>query len=303
MTTAKASDDLEGMRPASRLRQLLAQEGGLVTMGCHDALGALLTQQAGFPLAHMTGYGVAVSLLGRPDLAELTMTEVTVQASRIAEAIEIPLICDSDTGYGGPLNVQRTVREFEKAGVAGIHIEDQIEPKKCAGMGPPPVTDLQTALTKLRAAMAARQDKDFVIIARTDCKATLGLEAAIDRAKAFAEAGADMVYVELMFTRAEVETVARELEGIPKLIDVFEHPDFALIPADELIEMGYNIISFPMTATLACARAMQEVYAAVKQANDRAAAVDRIMDIHSLEDILGLKRLKRIAAGLEDGPE
>lgn len=288
------------IRSTTKLRQLLARETGLFTVGCHDAMGALMTERAGFPLAHMTGYGAAVSLLGRPDLAELTMTEVTAHASRMASAIDIPLICDSDTGYGGPLNVQRTVREFEKAGVAGIHIEDQVEPKKCAGMGPPPVTELPFALTKLKAALSARQDKDFVIIARTDAKATLGLDAAIDRAKAFADAGADVVYVELMFSRAEVEKVARELEGVPKLIDVFEHPDFAIIPADDLLEMGYSIISFPMTATLACAKAMEDVFAAVMQARDRSAALDRMMDIHRLEEILGLAGLRKIAAGLED---
>ena len=288
-------------KPTTRLRELLAQEGGLITVGCHDALGAVLTEQAGFPMAYMTGYGTAVSLLGRPDLAELTMTEVTDQASRMASAINIPLICDSDAGYGGPLNVQRTVREFEKAGVAGIHIEDQVEPKKCAGMEPVKVTDLKTALGKLRAALAARQDPDFVIIARTDAKATQGLAAAIDRAKAFADAGVDLVYVELMFSRAEVETVARELDGYPKLIDVLEHPDFALIPGSELIEMGYKIVTYPMTATLACARILEEVYGAVKKSGDRGTVADRIMEIHRLEDMLGLPELRRIAAGTEGG--
>ena len=158
------------MKAVRRLHALLAEDAIILAPGCHDALGAYFIQRAGFKTAYMTGYGAACSLLGRPDLGELTMTEIVDHAGRIADAIEIPLICDADTGYGGPLNVQRTVREFEKAGVAAIHIEDQVEPKRCAAMKGIAVTDLDTAVKKIRAAVSAKEDPDFIIIARTDSR-------------------------------------------------------------------------------------------------------------------------------------
>ena len=270
------------MRPTERLRALLEHDSIVMAPGCHDALGAFFIQRAGFEVAYMTGYGVACSLLGRPDLGELTMTEMVSHARRMASAIDIPLICDADTGYGGPLNVQRTVREFQKAGVAGIHIEDQVEPKRCAAMEGFQVTDLETAVTKIRAAVAAKEDPDFVIIARTDCRPILGLDHAVERARAFAEAGADMVYVELLGSRNEVEIVARRIREVPLLFDMFDHPLVPVLSAPELEQMGYKIVTFPFTSKL---------YPSILEDQGTDRVPIRKMELHRFEEAMGLERI------------
>lgn len=279
------------MRPTERLRELLAQDSITMAPGCHDALGAFFIQRAGFDAAYMTGYGVACSLLGRPDVGELTMTEMVSHARRIASAIDIPLICDADTGYGGPLNVQRTVREFQKAGVAGIHIEDQAEPKRCAAMEGVRVTDLDTAVTKIRAAVAAKEDPDFVIIARTDCRPILGLDHAIERARAFAEAGADMVYVELLGSRKEVEIVARQVSKAPLLFDMFDHPLVPVLSATELEGMGYKVVTFPFTSTLGYAKLLDKLYASILETRGTAQVPIDKMELHDFEEAMGLERI------------
>jgi len=196
------------MDKRTQLRQLLARPGTLIAPGCHDALGGRLIEKAGFLVAYMTGNGVSASMAGVPDAGLLTMTEMVDQARRIASAIEIPLICDADTGYGGVQNVMRTVREYEQAGVAGIHIEDQTIPKKCAAMEGLMLVSAEAAVRRIEAALEARRSKDFLIIARTDARVTHDLEEAIRRANAFAKAGADLVFLELLRSEQEAEFVA-----------------------------------------------------------------------------------------------
>ncbi|MBC8234185.1 oxaloacetate decarboxylase [bacterium] len=279
------------MGKATRLRKLLKQEPILMAPGCHDALGAYFIQRAGFKIAYMTGYGVAASLLARPDLAELTMTEMVSHASRISSAIDIPLICDSDSGYGGALNVQRTVREYQKAGVAGIHIEDQVDPKRCAVMEGMQVVDLDAAVSRIKAAVAAKEDPDFIIIARTDCRPILGIDEAIKRVKAFAEVGADMVYVELMQSREELEKVGREVAEAPLVIDRFEHPIVPVLTASELQELGFKLVTFPMFSTLAYAKVLEEVYDEILIGEGTGHIIDKRMDLHAFEDIIKLKEI------------
>jgi len=279
------------MTAARRLRELLARNSILMAPGCHDALGARFIQKAGFQAAYMTGYGVACSLLGRPDLGELTLTEMVSHAHRIAVAIDIPLICDADTGYGGPLNVQRTVREFEMAGVAAIHIEDQMEPKRCAAMEGFRVIEPEAAVERIRAAVAAKRDPDFVIIARTDSRPVYGLEHAVRRAKAFAEAGADMVYVELLGSVEEVEYAARSISGVPILFDMFDHPLVPVLTAPELERMGYKVVTFPFTSTLAYAKTLDELYSSMLERQDAAHLAERRMDLHEFEEALNLKEI------------
>ncbi len=276
------------MNKAKRLRRTLSQKSILMAPGCHDALGALFIQRAGFRAAYASGYGIACSLLGRPDLGELTMTEIVTHAGRIASAIDIPLICDADTGYGGLLNVQRTVREFQKAGVAAIHIEDQVEPKRCAAMEGFQVTDFKTALSKIRAAVAAKESPDFVVIARTDCRPLLGLKQAIERAHAFAEAGADVVYVELLASRQEVKYLAQEVTEVPLLFDMFDHPKVPVLSALELEQMGYKIVTYPLTATLAYAELLNRVYPSIRRAKGIAQLAAERMELHAFEKILRL---------------
>lgn len=279
------------MKATRRLRDLMAQKPIIMAPGCHDALGAFFIQRAGFEAAYMTGYGVACSLLGRPDLGELTMTEMVAHARRIAAAIDIPLICDADTGYGGPLNVQRTVREFQKAGVAAIHIEDQAEPKRCAAMEGFQVTDLATALTKIKAAVAAKEDPDFVIIARTDCRPILGLDQAIERARAFAEAGADMVYVELLGSRQEIEQVAQAVTQVPLLFDMFDHPQVPRLSASELEQLGYKIVTYPFASTLAYAKTLDEIYPSILREKGSAHLADQKMGFHEFEKAMNLENI------------
>jgi len=288
------------MNAAKQLKNLLAKESIIMAPGCHDAMGAYFIQKAGFEAAYMTGYGVACSLLGRPDLGELTLTEMTSHAGRIASAVRIPLICDADTGYGGPLNVQRTVREFEKAGVAAIHIEDQVEPKRCAAMEGFRVTDLKSAVTKIRAAVSARENPDFVIIARTDSRPIFGLDHAIERALAFADAGADMVYVELLASRREVEQVARSITGVPLLFDMFDHPMVPMLSAPELADMGYRIVTFPFTSTLAYAKTLDQIYPAIRSQQGTAGLTKLRMDLHEFETAMELEKIWQTIRSLEE---
>ncbi len=187
-----------------RLRELLAGPDPVLAPGVFDGLGARLVEEAGFPAVYMTGFGTAAALLGRPDVGLLTMSEMVDNAARIAAACELPVIADADTGYGNSLNVIRTVQEYERAGVAGIHIEDQVAPKKCGHMEGKQVIPPAEMEAKIRAAVAARQSPDFVIIARTDARAVEGMDSAIERALRYREAGADVLFVEAAESEDEI---------------------------------------------------------------------------------------------------
>src|SRR5919106_2071464 len=181
-----------------KLRQRLTEGPMIVAPGIYDAYGARFVEQAGFEAVYMTGNGVSASLLGRPDVGLIDLTLLSQHAHRAAACVDIPLICDADTGYGNAVNVRRTVEEFEAAGVAAIHLEDQVSPKRCGHMpGSRPVVEMEEHVGKIEAAVAARRHPDFIIIARTDAAAGQGLDEAIRRGKAYAQAGADVVFVEL----------------------------------------------------------------------------------------------------------
>ena len=190
--------------------------------GCFDALGARLIAEAGFPAAYMTGFGTAAARLGQPDVGLLTMTEMVDNARRIAGAVGIPVIADADTGYGNPINVIRTVQEYETAGVAAIHIEDQVMPKKCGHMDGKHVIDALEMAAKVRAAVTARTSDEFLIIARTDARAVEGLPAALERARHYRDAGADVLFVEAPQSIAEIEAIAAALPDVPLLFNYAE---------------------------------------------------------------------------------
>jgi carboxyvinyl-carboxyphosphonate phosphorylmutase len=231
------------MTQASRFRELLRRDGMIVAPGAYDCITAKLIEQAGFAAVYMTGAGTAASL-GYPDFGLVTMSEMTANAARIAGAVDAPVIADADTGYGNELNVFRTVREFERSGVAGIHIEDQEFPKKCGHLEAKQVIPREDYAAKIRAAVAARRDKDFLIIARTDSRAVAGLEEAIARANEALAAGADMAFVEAPQTRDEVAAVPRLVQG-PCLLNVVhggKTPDLDLREAEA---MGYKLAIVP----------------------------------------------------------
>src|SRR5438309_2364652 len=198
------------MRTTTRLRELLAGPDLIVAPGAYDALSARLIAQAGFLAVYMTGFGTAASILGQPDVGLLTMSEMVSRAVALAAVIgDIPLIADADTGYGNPINVRRTIQEYERAGVAALHIEDQIWPKKCGHMEGKQVIPLPEMVQKIHAAVDARRDPDFIIIARTDANAVNGLDDALQRAKAYQEAGADVLFIEAPRSPAELQTIAK----------------------------------------------------------------------------------------------
>jgi 2-methylisocitrate lyase-like PEP mutase family enzyme len=231
------------MTQASRLRALLHRDGMVMAPGAYDCITAKLIEQAGFSAVYMTGAGTAATL-GYPDFGLVTMSEMVGNAGRIAAAVEVPVIADADTGYGNELNVFRTVREFERSGVAGIHIEDQEFPKKCGHLDNKQVIPREDYLAKIRAAAAARRDKDFLIIARTDSRAEAGLEEAVARANAALAAGADMAFVEAPQTPQEVAAVPRLVNG-PCLLNVVrggKTPDLDLREAEA---MGYKLAIVP----------------------------------------------------------
>ncbi len=202
---------------AKKLRELLNKPGIIRAPGVYDAWSARLVEAAGFRAAYMTGFGTSASVLGQPDIGFLTLTEMVTHAGNIANAIGIPVIADADTGYGGSLNVVRTVREYERAGVAALHIEDQVVPKRCGHMEGKQIIPVGDMVAKIRAAVHARRSDDFVIIIRTDARAVEGLDAAIERARAYDEAGADIIFIE----------APESVEEMKKIAGIFEKPLFA----------------------------------------------------------------------------
>ena len=228
---------------AGRLRALMGERGMIVAPGAYDCIGARLVEQAGFAAVYMTGAGTAATL-GYPDFGLVTMTEMVANAGRLAAAVGIPVVADADTGYGNELNVVRTVREYEKCGVAGIHIEDQGFPKRCGHLDDKEIIALEDYLAKVRAAAAARSSADFVIIARTDSRASLGFEEAVRRANAALAAGADMAFVEAPQTAEEVAAIPRLVTGPCLLIVVWggKTPVFDLAEAERL---GFKLAILP----------------------------------------------------------
>jgi 2-methylisocitrate lyase-like PEP mutase family enzyme len=230
------------MTRAAELRQLLKQDM-IVAPGAYDCITARTIAQAGFSAVYMTGAGTAATL-GFPDYGLVTMSEMADNAGRIAAAVDVPVIADADTGYGNELNTTRTIREYERRGVAGLHIEDQGFPKKCGHLDNKVIVPLDEYLAKVRAAAGARTDPDFVIIARTDSRAVLGLEEAIRRANAALEAGADMAFVEAPQTMEEVAAVPKLVKGPCLFNNVWKgkSPDLAF---DEARKMGYRLVIVP----------------------------------------------------------
>lgn len=231
------------MSKTNQLRVMLSKRQFVVAPGVYSALTAKLVEAAGFPCMYMSGYCTAASTLGLPDLGLLTMTEVVGNVRALADAAAIPLIADGDTGYGNALNVMRAVREYEKAGAAAIHIEDQMWPKRCGHMANKHVIPKEEMVGKIRAAVDARASRDFVIIARTDAIAVEGLPAALDRLSAYAEAGADVVFADGQQTMEHISQVPRRFPSVPCMINV--GPLTPPLPVSELRELGYAIAIYP----------------------------------------------------------
>lgn len=282
----------------ARLRELISQPGIVVAPGCHDGLTARLVQQNGFQVCYMGGNGTMASYLGIPDIGLGTATEMITRARYLAEVLDIPLVCDADTGYGDVSSVVRTVREYEAAGVSGIHFEDQVMPKKCGSMGGVQVVPVEEICAKIKAALEARRDPNFMIIARTDCFNTLGIDEAIDRCKKFWDVGADMLMPENFTKREDVERVARELVNYKSpyrddkpivLYDVCEFEEGRIFSNQELEEMGYKFVIHPLASILHEAYTMNEFYKEYKATGNTKSMYQRgIFEKQQVyQDILG----------------
>ena len=276
----------EGMRPTAALRRLLAREEIVVSVGAHDVFTALLVERAGFETVFLGGFGAAASLLGLPDVGLITLTEMADQVRRMAARVRIPVIADGDDGHGDIHNAVRTVELFERAGAAGILIEDQVHPKRCGHFDDKRVVPREAIAGKLKACLAARSDPDFVVIGRTDARAVIGLDEAIDRAKMYRDLGCDIVFIEAPRSREEVERIAREVRS-PMLANLLIGGKTPLLTVPELRDLGYRIAVYPVESLMVLARTFGRALEGLRRDGDLRAAAGDMTTFGELRDILG----------------
>ncbi|HYF60768.1 MAG TPA: isocitrate lyase/PEP mutase family protein, partial [Burkholderiaceae bacterium] len=268
----------------------LAASGILVAPGAADALTARVIEGAGFGAVYVTGAGIANASLGVPDLGLTTMTELVAQAQRIADAVRVPVIVDADTGFGGPLNVARTVRELERAGAAAIQLEDQEFPKKCGHTPGRRVVPTSDMVRRIRVACDARGSADFKIIARTDARTSLGLDEALRRAEAYAKAGADLLFVESPESVEEMRAIGRSTH-LPLVANMVEGGRTPVLAREELEALGYRLAIFPVTALLAATEAMRAVYAHLRAAGSSPGLATPLMPFADLTRLMGFEEV------------
>jgi 2-methylisocitrate lyase-like PEP mutase family enzyme len=281
-----SGDALWGPPRGPGLRQLLAGPGLVVAPGCYDVVTARLVEHAGFQAAYMTGSGVSMSTTGLPDIGLVSLHEVLVRLEQIAGAIRLPVIADGDTGFGNPLNVLRTVREFERRGAAAIQLEDQEMPKKCGHEPGRRVVPVSEMVAKIEAARFARASPDFLIVARTDARTTHGIEEAIARGRRYAMAGADVVFVESPETAEEMRAVCRAIPA-PCLANMVEGGRTPLLPQRDLAEIGYRIVIYPNALTRVVARAGLELLDELKRTGTTAGMLPRMLTHGELWELFG----------------
>ena len=280
------------MTPRQKMRALIASRGYTMAPGAYDTLTARLVEQAGFEAVYLTGGGYSRAN-GYPDLGLLTLSENVRFIGLAVEAVAISVIADADTGYGNAINVIRTVREYEKSGVAAFHIEDQVSPKKCGHYEGKEIISLGEMVGKIHAAVDTRLDADLIIIARSDARAVEGLQAAIDRVNAYLEAGADVGFVEAPQNVEELQIVARQVKG-PALANVFEGGMTPMVPASELEAMGFRLGIYPSQTHRAAIRAAQKVLAALKEDGDTSRIEGDLATFQEREDAVGTSRWRAL---------
>lgn len=281
------------MEQAKKLRALLAQDKIIMAPGAYDAWSARLIEKAGFPVVYMTGYGVSASVLGRPDIGLISLQEMAEAAKNICNCVDVPVIADADNGYGNALNVIRTVTEYEMAGVAGIQLEDQVMPKRCGHMEGKQVIPKEDMVAKIKAAVYARKNPDTVIIARTDAIAVNGYDDAINRAIAYRDAGADVIFVEALQTQEQVAN-ASQLIDAPLFANMVEHGKTPLDTADNLFKMGFRIAIYPVAALYAATKAVSEMLAVLKEKEDLRPCMAYEVDFPTFNAMIGLPELRAL---------
>lgn len=287
------------LSPGARLRARLKQ-GLLVLPGVFNAITALLAEQVGFEALYLSGAGVTNSLLGMPDIALITLTEMAQQARYVARAVKLPVVADADTGYGETLNVVRTVEEFEQAGLAGLHLEDQVAPKRCGHLDGKQVIPAEEMVKKIRAAVRARSDPNFFLIARTDARSINGLEDAITRAQRYLDAGADAIFPESLESREEFEAFAKAVPA-PLMANMTEFGKTPYLRAQEFAEMGYAMVIFPMTAFRVMMHAAHEALHTLKETGTQLGLLDRMQTRKELYELLRYADYERLDKEIAEG--
>jgi len=282
------------VRPTTRLRELMARPGAVMAPGVADALNARLVCQQGFEAIYMTGAGTAATRLGMPDVGLLTMTEMIDNAARIADSSGLPLIADADNGYGGVLNVRRTIQGFERAGVAAVHLEDQVFPKRCGHLAGKQLVPADEMVAKIRAAVDARTDPDFVIIARTDAIAAESFEAAIERAGRYRDAGADVLFVEAP-SQQQLPLIQPRL-SFPLLYNMAASGKTPFLGREEIEGLGFKIIIYPNWIVLAAIRAAQQVLTTLRETGSIASLVPQVASFREFFDLMGMKDVQELEA-------
>ncbi|MBP2656184.1 MAG: phosphonomutase-like enzyme [Firmicutes bacterium] len=281
------------MKQTTKIRQLLKQKEILIAPGAHDALSAKIVAQAGFDAVYFTGYGQAASHLGGPDVGLMTMSEMVSRARNFVNAVDIPVIADADTGFGNVINVMRTIREYEMAGVAAIQLEDQVAPKKCGHMIGRQVVPMDEMVNKIKAAVEVRQDPDLVIIARTDSRTTLGIEEAIKRGKVYAEAGADVLFVESPESIDEMKLITSSFD-IPVLANMVEGGRTPLMNVKELEKLGYGLVIFPTASTYVTAQAVTQLMKELKTTGTTQDWMNHMIPFQQFNELVGLPKIREI---------
>jgi len=276
------------MTKGTLIRNALAEQGQLIMPGVYDALSAKIAARAGFEVIFITGYSLSATLLGEPDFGLLTQTEVVSAAQRICSVVDTPVIVDADTGYGNAINVIRTVQDLVRAGAAGMFLEDQIWPKRCGHMRGKQVIPLDEQLKKLRAAVEARENSDFFIVARTDSRQALGLDEAITRGLAFKEAGADAVFIEAPESKEEMKRISNQVPG-PLVANMLERGVTPLMGPKELNDLGFDLIVWPLAPLYSVAKSLTDVYTTLRRDGSTLAILDRLMPFDEFNRIVGLE--------------
>jgi 2-methylisocitrate lyase-like PEP mutase family enzyme len=276
------------MDKAEIIRRSLKKSGQLVMPGVYDALSAQIATKTGFEVIFISGYSLAATMLGEPDFGILTQTETLSAAQRICSVTDLPVIVEADTGYGNAINVIRTVHELIRIGAAGMFLEDQVWPKRCGHMKGKQVIPLEEQLKKLQAAIDAKRNRDFFIVARTDARQALGLNEAITRGIAFKKAGADAVFIEAPETKEEMVEIARCVPG-PLVANMLERGVTPLMAPQELRDLGFDLVVWPLAPLYSVAKSLNEVYKTLRRDGTTVGILDRLMPFDEFNRIVGLE--------------
>lgn len=281
------------MRSTTQLRQLLSQEGIVLAGGAYDALSARIVEEAGYPLCTVTAAGFCLSR-GFPNIGLVTMREMTENAAYIADAVDIPVIVDADTGFGPPINVIRTVREFEKAGAAGIHIEDQVWPNRGGHNEGKQILPIRDMTQKISAACEARRDSDFVIMARCDSLMVTGIQDTIERGEAYIKAGADMIFFEMRENLEEIKAMGERFgKRIPLHFNHSASGKVPLLPVAEIEKLGFKTVAFYLQPILAAAKAMRDILREIKQSGNTTSSINKMISFNEFQELGHLSDIRR----------